>query len=216
MHRHQRSLPLCFCALLLSTLELLVICFCAFARVRQYHCSTLQRCRLLSIICYLMLWRGTPQLHGVAIWCGLCFLVFPLRRVAHFPPKDASRARRTSATGQAFSASKDGRLRGLDFVPLANLQQGSPSYRNMCFIATVVNLRGLIPAIDEVLRLSALTWKDTITVLRAKWGNKYAHTDEFDGQDDAAELLGDILWDAPVYRWSCKKDYEISLVSARY
>ena len=92
-----------------------------------------------------------------------------------------------------------------EFIPLANFQEGDASYRNTCFIAVVMNLRGLIPAIDEVLSLNTLSWKETITVVRAKWRNKYAHTLAFDGQDDAAELLGDLMWDAPAYRWSCKK-----------
>ena len=104
-----------------------------------------------------------------------------------------------------MTAAKAGSLQDPEFVPLANFQQGSLSYRNTCFIAVVINLRGLIPAIDEVLGLSALTWKETIAIVRAKWGNKYAYTDEFNGQDDAAELLGDLLWDAPAYRLSCKK-----------
>ena len=83
-----------------NTLQGLVILLCAFARVRQYHCSTPRRCWLLSIICYLLVCRGTVQLYALAIWCGLCFPVFPPRHDDQFLPEDRSRACRTSATGQ--------------------------------------------------------------------------------------------------------------------
>ena len=47
----------------------------------------------------------------------------------------------------------DVRVSGAHFIPLANFQPGDRGYRNTCFIAVVVNLRALIPAINEVLRL---------------------------------------------------------------
>ena len=107
---------------------------------------------------------------------------------------------------QAASSDQEGtRLVGLEFIPLPNFQPGHSGDQNTCFIGVVINLRGLIPAVNEVLQLSVRSWKETIRAVRAKWGQKYAHTLEFHGQDDAAELLGDILWEAPAYRWSCKK-----------
>ena len=97
------------------------------------------------------------------------------------------------------------RLVGSEFIPLPNFQPEQSDYRNTCFIAVVVNLRSLLPAINDVLHLNERSWKETITAVRVKWRQKYAFTLEFQGQDDAAELLGDILWEAPAYRWSCKK-----------
>ena len=97
------------------------------------------------------------------------------------------------------------RLVGSEFIPLPNFQPDHSDSRNTCFIAVVVNLRSLLPAINDVLHLNQRSWKETITEVRARWVQKYEYTLEFQGQHDAAELLGDILWEAPAYRWSEKK-----------
>ena len=66
------------------------------------------------------------------------------------------------------------RLVGSEFIPLPNFQPDHSDYRNTCFIAVVVNLRSLLPAINDVLHLNERSWKETITAVRAKWGQKYA------------------------------------------
>ena len=102
---------------------------------------------------------------------------------------------------QAASSDHEGsRLVGLDFIPLPNFQSGYSDYEITCFIVVVINLRGLIPAVHEVLQLSEHSWKETTRAVRGKWRQKYAHTLEFRGYDDAAELLGGILLDVPSYR----------------
>ena len=106
---------------------------------------------------------------------------------------------------KAASLKDGGRLVGWEFIPLPNFQPGHSDYRNTCIIAVVTNLRGLIPAVNEVLQLSVRTWKETIRAVRAKWGQKYAHNLDFHGQDDARELLGDILWEVPASWLSCKR-----------
>ena len=97
------------------------------------------------------------------------------------------------------------RLVGWEFITLPNFQPDHSDDRNTCVIAVVVNLRSLLPAINDVLHLSERSWKETIRAVRTKWGQKYSHTLGLQGQDDAAELLGNILWEAAAYRWSCKK-----------
>ena len=96
-------------------------------------------------------------------------------------------------------------LIGERFIPLKNFQPGSTNYQNTCFIAVVVNLRALIPQIGRVLQLQNQTWKETIDLVRRKWNAKYSYNPIHRGQHDAAELLGDILWDAQDYRFDVKR-----------
>ena len=107
---------------------------------------------------------------------------------------------RSAQDSTPVSISQELLLDDSNFIPLRNFQPGNDSYRNTCFIAVVVNLRGLIPAIDQVLALRRRTWKETVLAVRGKWDKKYGYTEEFGGQDDPAELLADILWDVPACR----------------
>ena len=80
------------------------------------------------------------------------------------------------------------------FVPLQNFQSGNPGFRNTCWIAAVANLRECLAPVGEMTK--TCTWKQFILTVRREWGEKYAYDEEHDGQDDAAELLGDILYPA--------------------
>ena len=85
------------------------------------------------------------------------------------------------------------------FIPLPNFQEGSRNYENTCFIAAVINLSAWLPAIETSLigarGVGGSWWQALITAVRKRWHQKYAWTPESSGQDDAAELLGDILFD---------------------
>ena len=89
------------------------------------------------------------------------------------------------------------------FIPLPNFQEGSRNYENTCFIAAVINLSAWLPAIETSLigargvggSWKCIDWQLLITAVRKRWHRKYAWTPESSGQDDAAELLGDILFD---------------------
>ena len=87
-------------------------------------------------------------------------------------------------------------LGGNEFVPLPNFQSNDRDSHNTCFIAAVINLRILIPAISSVLGLQYRTWNDTIKLVRSKWDSKYSYAASPGGQGDMAELLGDILHEA--------------------
>ena len=79
-----------------------------------------------------------------------------------------------------------------DYAPLYNFQPGSNDFRNTCFIAVVANLRHVLTPVMALTRRH--TWKEFIVFVRRVWEEgKYAFAPEHDGQDDAAELLGDIL-----------------------
>ena len=96
-------------------------------------------------------------------------------------------------------------LNSCNFIPLWNFQHGNDSYNNTCFIAVVINLRGLVPAVTQRLALHNLTWKQTILKIREEWNQKYAYTQQHRGQDDAAELLGDLMWEDPACKWVCTR-----------
>ena len=82
------------------------------------------------------------------------------------------------------------------FFPLPNFQAGDVDFMNTCFIAVIVNLRYLIPAVFSVLGLKSLSWMQVIKLVRgSKWHGKYGFDTHSRGQHDAAELLGDILWE---------------------
>jgi len=87
-------------------------------------------------------------------------------------------------------------LGGNEFIPLWNFQSNDRDFHNTCFIAAVINLRILIPAISCVLGLQNRTWNDTIKLVRAKWNSKYSYAVSHGGQGDMAELLDDILHEA--------------------
>ena len=99
-----------------------------------------------------------------------------------------------------------GRLVGNDLISLPNFQSGDIRFSNTCFIAVVVNLRNLIPDIARVLDLQNSTWKEVITVVRGMCKSKYSYNEEHCGQHDAAELLGDILFEAAGYVFCQKND----------
>ena len=92
-----------------------------------------------------------------------------------------------------------GRLVGNGFISLPNFQSGDIRFSNTCSIAVVVNLRNLIPDIARFLDLQNSTWKEAIKVVRAMWNSKYSYREDHGGQHDAAELLGDILYEANGY-----------------
>ena len=82
------------------------------------------------------------------------------------------------------------------FFPLPNFQAGDVDFMNTCFIAVIVNLRYLIPAVFSVLGLKSLSWMQVIKLVRGnKWHGKYGYDTQFHGQHDAADLLGDILFE---------------------
>jgi len=100
----------------------------------------------------------------------------------------------------------DGRLVGNDFIPLPNFQPDDIRFWNTCFIAVVVNLRNLVPDIARVLDLQNSTWKEVIRVVRGMCKCKYHYNAEHCGQHDAAELLGDILFEAAGYGFLLSKE----------
>ena len=89
-----------------------------------------------------------------------------------------------------------------NFVPLPNFLPGRLEYQNSCFIASVVNMSAWIPAIveelglqeDELREWSEEQWKQVIVDVRTRWNGKYRWTSQSHGQDDVAELLGDIIF----------------------
>ena len=90
-----------------------------------------------------------------------------------------------------------GRLVGSDFIPLPNFQPDDIRFSNTCFIAVVVNLRNLIPDIVRFLDLQNSTWKEVVRAVRGGMFNcKYHYNARHCGQHDAAESLGDILFEA--------------------
>ena len=98
-------------------------------------------------------------------------------------------------------------------MPLHNFQAGNVSYRNTCWLAAIMNLRGLIPGIIEVLGLQDSNWKNTILAARSFGGrNKYAYTVEDDGQGDAGEFLGDILYNCWGHSWTLRRTTKLCAV----
>ena len=85
-------------------------------------------------------------------------------------------------------------LGGKTFVPLPSFMPGDDRFKNTCFIAAVVNLSSVLPAIGQALRLEQNSWGDVIRLARSLDNNKYAYAQQHGGQHDAAELLGDCLW----------------------
>ena len=85
-------------------------------------------------------------------------------------------------------------LGGKTFVPLPNFMPGGDRFKNTCFIAAVVNLSSVFPAIGQALRLEQNSWGDVIRLARSLDNNKNAYAQQHGGQHDAAELLGDCLW----------------------
>ena len=83
-------------------------------------------------------------------------------------------------------------LRGA-FVPLVNFQPGSLNFQNTCFIAAVANMRHVLEPVMESVQ--DYNWKDYINFVRSNWNQKYEFAPGHNGQHDAAELLGDILYD---------------------
>ena len=63
-----------------------------------------------------------------------------------------------------------------------------------CFVAAVVNLRSILPSIKTRLSLETKTWQQVIIEARSLWNERYS-ADDGNGQHDAADLLGDILWE---------------------
>ena len=110
-----------------------------------------------------------------------------------------------NALNDVARSAGEGRLVGNEFIPLPNFQPNDSRFRNTCFIAVVVNLRNLIPDIARVLDLQNSTWKEVITVVRGMCKCKYHYNAEHCGQHDAAELLGDILFEAAGYVFLLKE-----------
>ena len=123
-----------------------------------------------------------------------CFLV-SIRSATHV---DASMKRRRKLKGcgsfNPYGSEGPPIGTGKAWVPLPNFQAGDDRFKNTCFIAAVVNLRGLFPAIGRKLQLEEQDWKDVICIARSLDNNKYSYAPEHGGQHDAAELLGDCLW----------------------
>ena len=79
------------------------------------------------------------------------------------------------------------------FVPLPNFMPGDDRNRNTCFIAAIVNLRGVVPGIADRLSLSTSTWPQVIQKARTLWDCRYQFDMSHRGQHDAAEFLFDVL-----------------------
>ena len=79
-----------------------------------------------------------------------------------------------------------------NFVPLYNFQAGNDNFKNTCFIAVVANLRHVLQPVMESVQ--QYNWKDYINYVRSNWNAKYEFAPEHNGQHDAAELLGDIMF----------------------
>ena len=91
----------------------------------------------------------------------------------------------------------------MQFRSLPNFMPGDRDYRNTCFIASALNLASWIPAVEQELisehakgdGWTESSWKSLIKSVRGeKFDNKYKWTAASNGQDDAAELAADILW----------------------
>ena len=95
---------------------------------------------------------------------------------------------------------------------LHNFQAGNVSFRNTCWLAVILNLRGLIPAIIDVLGVRSMSWQNTIVVARTFAEGKYAYEQENDGRDDAGEFLGDILYHCTGYSWTLRRSTKLSAV----
>ena len=88
------------------------------------------------------------------------------------------------------------------FIPLPNFLPGDQDYENTCFIVATLNLSAWLPSIQTALfpqyqqpsQWNNQLWQVLIKRIRYFWNFKYQWTPESRGQDDAAELLGDILW----------------------
>ena len=135
---------------------------------------------------------------GTSVRARRCFLV-SIRTETHV---DAciKRRRKLKGCGSFNPYGSEGPAigGGKTWIPLPNFQAGDDRYKNMCFIAAVVNLRGLFPAIGRKLQLEERGWKDVICIARSLDNNKYSYAPEHGGQHDAAELLGDCLWGDPL------------------
>ena len=55
----------------------------------------------------------------------------------------------------------------------------------------------MFPAIVRKLKLCEQSWQDVICTARSLENNKYCYAPDHGGKHDAAELLGDCLWDDP-------------------
>ena len=99
------------------------------------------------------------------------------------------------------SAAIGPQLRRGEFVPLPNFLPGDERYRNTCFIAAVVSCASVIPEIVDFFELDERSWTNTIEYVRSAFDGKYAYSSDHGGQHDAAELLGDVLFNTPSLRF---------------
>ena len=90
------------------------------------------------------------------------------------------------------------------FAKLRNFQLGKCDYENTCFIACVANLSAWIPSLEDgLLDIIGIPlqgfdnniWLYLVSRIRERWNGRYQWTLEYRGQADAADLIGDILFD---------------------
>ena len=119
--------------------------------------------------------------------------------------RGGGRRPRETNRGDADSDSIGDRLCNGDYVALENFLPGHVRYRNTCWLAAVVNLCPVLPVIADVLGLRDRSWKETIHHARELWHEKYSYSEEHDGQHDAAEFLGDVLWEQPSFGFMTRR-----------
>ena len=85
----------------------------------------------------------------------------------------------------------------MEFVKLPNFMHAGtpdgPIFRNTCFIALVLQLRGVIPQVEQQLQLSTSGRENVVKLVRSDSfvNGTYIWAPAHDGQNDAAQLLGD-------------------------
>ena len=75
------------------------------------------------------------------------------------------------------------------------MHAGTPDgqvFRNTCFIASVLQLRDVIPQVEQQLQLSTSVRENVVKLVCSDSfvNGQYKYDLGFDGQHDAAELLG--------------------------
>ena len=154
------------------------------------HATTVLECQVWTTMCF---WTACPeswgQMRALLAFLGWHWLLFPP------------------------SSSEPTLFR--NFVPLRNFLPGRQEYDNTCFIASALNLSAWIPAIAQGMGIqpsdetnwNEQRWQDVILNTRSKWQGKYQWTQESHGQDDVAELVGDILYD-----FAGTRDFDVASV----
>ena len=150
-----------------------------------FHFPTKDACQCASMF---LVWLVNGDSVEAIMWAFVAYF-WPL-----YPP---------SSVNNTSADRRDSQHMFMQFLSLPNFMSGDRDYRNTCFIASALNLASWVPAIEQELisedakgdRWTESSWKNIVKSVRGeKFGNKYKWTAASNGQDDAAELVADILW----------------------